>query len=109
MTVYDRTAQTGEGPVLTFSGLQFFDSYILVAHTISLLILLSYYASIAFVHVTCYHCIVLILVIIMYFYSQIYYDSDFKLVRYDLVNTQPSPPLFTSDPISAIHDYTSGE
>jgi len=40
---------------------------------------------------------------------QIFYDSDFQLVRYDLVNTQPSPPLFTVDPISIIHDYTSGK
>ncbi|XP_053395706.1 uncharacterized protein LOC123524576 [Mercenaria mercenaria] len=42
------------------------------------------------------------------FNTHIYYDSDFKLVRYDLVNTQPSPPLFTVDPISTIHDYSSG-
>ncbi|XP_052216827.1 uncharacterized protein LOC127834810 [Dreissena polymorpha] len=42
------------------------------------------------------------------FNSHIYYDSDFQLVRYDLVNTQPSPPLFTIDPISTIHDYSSG-
>ncbi|XP_060563272.1 uncharacterized protein LOC132722747 [Ruditapes philippinarum] len=42
------------------------------------------------------------------FNAHIYYDSDFKLVRYDLVNTQPSPPLFTSDPITTIHDYKSG-
>lgn len=42
------------------------------------------------------------------FNTHVYYDSDFKLVRYDLVNTQPSPPLFTSDPISTIHDYSSG-
>jgi len=42
------------------------------------------------------------------FNSHIYYDSDYKLVRYDMVNTQPTPPLFTVDPISAIHDYTSG-
>ncbi|WAR22901.1 hypothetical protein MAR_036570 [Mya arenaria] len=40
--------------------------------------------------------------------SHIFYDSDFRLVRYDLVNTQPMPPLYTSDPISTIHDYSSG-
>ena len=42
------------------------------------------------------------------FLFQIYYDSDFKLVRYDLVNIQPVPPAYTSDPMSTIHDYKSG-
>ncbi|KAL4236845.1 hypothetical protein ACF0H5_005231 [Mactra antiquata] len=42
------------------------------------------------------------------FNTHVYYDSDFQLVRYDMVNTQPSPPLFNTDPISTIHDYSSG-
>ena len=40
---------------------------------------------------------------------QIYYDDKYKLVRYDLVNTQPTPPLFTVDPITEIHDYNAGK
>ncbi|KAK3090337.1 hypothetical protein FSP39_011029 [Pinctada imbricata] len=40
--------------------------------------------------------------------SNIWYDNNYQLVRYDMVNPNPAPPLYDPNPVTAIHDYNTG-
>lgn len=38
----------------------------------------------------------------------VWYDSSFKLVRYDYHDSQPSAPYYTTSPMTMIHDFARG-
>ena len=44
-----------------------------------------------------------------YILFQIWYDINYQLVRYDLVNPNPMPPLYDPNPMTFIHDFNTGE
>ncbi|XP_060077531.1 uncharacterized protein LOC132557063 [Ylistrum balloti] len=40
--------------------------------------------------------------------SDVWYDDDYKLVRYDYKNLSPIPPVYTMNPLTEIHDFNTG-
>lgn len=40
--------------------------------------------------------------------SQVYYNGVLKLVRYDYKNMANTPPTYTQNPLSEVHDYSAG-
>lgn len=40
--------------------------------------------------------------------ANVWYDMTYGLVRFDLTNTSPSPPFYTTNPITTIEDFNTG-
>ncbi|XP_064606903.1 uncharacterized protein LOC135471555 [Liolophura sinensis] len=40
--------------------------------------------------------------------ADVWYDSEYKLVRWDYRNSQPKAPFWTTNPLSEIHDFNTG-
>ncbi|OWF45376.1 uncharacterized protein LOC110457136 [Mizuhopecten yessoensis] len=40
--------------------------------------------------------------------TDVWYDDDYKLVRYDYKNLSPIPPTYTLNPLSEVHDFNTG-
>ncbi|XP_064605994.1 uncharacterized protein LOC135470876 [Liolophura sinensis] len=40
--------------------------------------------------------------------ADVWYDSNYKLVRYDYRTEEPMSPFYTTNPLSEIHDYNTG-
>lgn len=39
---------------------------------------------------------------------QVWYDHENKLLRYDYRNSEEVAPFYTTNPISEVHDYSTG-
>lgn len=42
------------------------------------------------------------------FASRVWYDTGYKLVRYDYTDSKPLPPFYSTNPMTVIHDFNSG-
>lgn len=40
--------------------------------------------------------------------TDVWYDDEYKLVRYDYKNVSPIPPVYTVNPLSEVHDFNTG-
>ncbi|XP_061191548.1 uncharacterized protein LOC133199694 [Saccostrea echinata] len=40
--------------------------------------------------------------------SNVWYDMTYGLVRFDLTNTEPTPPFYTTNPTTTIEDFNTG-
>ncbi|XP_022318193.2 uncharacterized protein LOC111121287 isoform X2 [Crassostrea virginica] len=40
--------------------------------------------------------------------ANVWYDMTYGLVRFDLTNTSPSPPFYTTNPVTTIEDFNTG-